>query len=316
MTFSESRSVDARAVSAWILLGVCLALSGCAQVEPVSQSNASEVGGTFRLRPANERTFACRGEVMEVSAEGMRLRIRHDSIPGYMPAMVMGFRVRDTKTSAVVVPGDRISFRLNVGAERSAIDQIRVLSHPAEMAISIAPPPDADKSASPLAPGEPFPEFEFLGEDGRSHRLSELRGTAVAITLFFSRCPVPEFCPLMNRQFARARELLATGSIPGKPLLLSLSFDADNDTPGALTRYARPYRGRESSGWRFGSVSTAVVDEWATQIDFHLDRNRGAWMHNLRTVVVDREGRLARRFDGNAWTAEELVEALAEASKH
>lgn len=38
-------------------------------------------------------------------------------------------------------------------------------------------------------------------------------------------------------------------------------------------------------------------------------------MRNLRTAVVDREGQLARRFDGNAWTAEALVEALAAVSK-
>lgn len=39
-------------------------------------------------------------------------------------------------------------------------------------------------------------------------------------------------------------------------------------------------------------------------------------MRNTRTVVVDRDERLVRRFDGNAWTAVVLVETLAEASKH
>ena len=314
MTYPGLRLAVTRSALASMLLCGWLALSGCAHREAVSQSSTPEGVGTFR--PATARTFACRGDVIEVSTDGMRLRLRHDSIPGFMPAMVMEFRVRDGMPSAIVVPGDRISFRLHVSAERSAIDEIHILSHSAGAAPSKGTPPVAGNVALALARGEPFPDFEFLGEDGRSHRFSELRGTAVAITLFFSRCPVPEFCPLMNRQFARARERLATGSISGKPpLLLSLSFDEENDTPGALTRYARPYRGRESRGWQFGSVSTAVVDAWATQIDFHLNRERGAWMHNLRTVVVDRDGRLARRFDGNAWTEEELVEALVEASK-
>ena len=40
-----------------------------------------------------------------------------------------------------------------------------------------------------------------------------------------------------------------------------------------------------------------------------------SFMHNPRTVVLDPEGRLYRRFDGNQWTAEALAEAMSNAAR-
>ncbi len=39
-------------------------------------------------------------------------------------------------------------------------------------------------------------------------------------------------------------------------------------------------------------------------------------MHNLRTVVIDTEGRIHRQFDGNQWTPDDLVGAMVEATQH
>ena len=35
--------------------------------------------------------------------------------------------------------------------------------------------------------------------------------------------------------------------------------------------------------------------------------------HNVRTAVIDARGRVARIFDGNDWSATELIEALRQA---
>jgi cytochrome oxidase Cu insertion factor (SCO1/SenC/PrrC family) len=37
-------------------------------------------------------------------------------------------------------------------------------------------------------------------------------------------------------------------------------------------------------------------------------------MHNLRTVVVDPQGRIFRQFDGNQWTPRELADAILTAA--
>jgi cytochrome oxidase Cu insertion factor (SCO1/SenC/PrrC family) len=40
----------------------------------------------------------------------------------------------------------------------------------------------------------------------------------------------------------------------------------------------------------------------------------GSISHNLRTVVLDGQGRIRRQFDGNQWTAEELAREVVRAS--
>jgi len=37
--------------------------------------------------------------------------------------------------------------------------------------------------------------------------------------------------------------------------------------------------------------------------------------HNLRTVVLDPEGRITHQFDGNQWSAKELAAAMLEAAR-
>jgi protein SCO1/2 len=160
-----------------------------------------------------------------------------------------------------------------------------------------------------------LPDATFLGENGRVVKLSDFSGKALAFTFIFTRCPLPDFCPRMNRQFQGARKLLqARANGPANWQLLSLSFDPEHDRPDALARHARIYRGADSDRWLFAVVPTNVLASLAAQVDFHFTKDGGSLMHNLRTVVLDPHRRIYRQFTGNQWTAEELAQALVEAS--
>ncbi len=72
---------------------------------------------------------------------------------------------------------------------------------------------------------------------GKPVRFSDFRGSAVAFTFFFTSCPLPEYCPRMNRNFSEARKLLAGDpSAPTNWELLSISFDSSFDTPQILAQ--------------------------------------------------------------------------------
>ena len=53
-----------------------------------------------------------------------------------------------------------------------------------------------------LEAGDPVPDFTMTGQDGKPFKLSELRGYVVVLTFIYTRCPLPDFCPLMDRKFA------------------------------------------------------------------------------------------------------------------
>jgi hypothetical protein len=44
-------------------------------------------------------------------------------------------------------------------------------------------------------------------------------------------------------------------------------------------------------------------------------RQGANFSHNLRTIVLDSQGRLFRQFNGNTWTAEELADAICAAAR-
>ena len=120
----------------------------------------------------------------------------------------------------------------------------------------------------------------------------------------------------MNQHFNRARELLLKQSSgPTNWQFLSISFDPEFDKPDVLSRFAYSYRGNNADRWLFAAAPTNVMSSFVNQLDFRFANERGSFLLNLRTVVVDPQRRINRQFDGNQWKAEELSQALAEAAK-
>jgi protein SCO1/2 len=146
-------------------------------------------------------------------------------------------------------------------------------------------------------------------------RFSDFRGKALAFTFFFTRCPLPDYCPRMNNNFKEARALLL--SQPNTPTnwqFLCVSFDAEFDKPAHLANYAKMFRGDDEGRWLFASASPDALAELAPRLDLKVAREAGSFSHNLRTVVLDPQGRVHKQFDGNEWTPRQLADALLQAT--
>ena len=74
-----------------------------------------------------------------------------------------------------------------------------------------------------LEVGETVPDFAMTTRTAKPLKLSDLRGNVVVLTFIYTRCPLPDFCPLMDRKFselAAASRLSRTG--PAHPADLAL----------------------------------------------------------------------------------------------
>jgi protein SCO1 len=227
----------------------------------------------------------------------------------------MEFNVRDTNELAGLTVGDTVTFRLTATEETHWIDQIRRIRGKTIGSGDQPVRTNAVKTVE-LKPGDALPDCELLAEDGRTARFSDFRGRALAFTFFFTRCPLPDYCPRMNGNFGKARDLAASasGGVTNWQFL-SISFDPEFDRPDVLTRYANFYRSGSADRWLFCSASTNSLAVLAPRLDLMVRREGGSISHNLRTVVVDPRGRIYRQFDGNEWTPAQLVEALVEAAR-
>jgi protein SCO1/2 len=265
---------------------------------------------TREAPPAAGQRYPLKGRVVEVDAANRKVTIAHEDIPGFMPAMTMPFVVleKDAVLLPGVGPGDEITATLVVPDSRYWIEDLVVVKKGA---------PGANVGARPQAreakPGDPLPDVALVNQDGRAVRLSDYHGKAVALTFIFTRCPLPDFCPLMMTNFAAAhRALLRDGGLAKRTHLLTISFDAANDTPEVLRTFGRPFQKTRPAftHWELASGKDDAIRALGGALELDYVEESRSFTHNLRTAVVDPEGRLFRLFRGNDWHPEELVAAV------
>lgn len=287
-----------------LLAAFVLALAGCNR-----QSSAPA--------PSNSapKTYSIHGVVQAITPDQRHATIKHDAIAGYMPAMTMDFYARDTNVLRGISPGDEITFTLAVTETEEWIENVQRIGR--TNVFGFSGPPGWHVEEPALEVGDTLPDYELTDENGRSVRFSDFRGRAVAFTFFFTSCPLPDFCPRMNRNFSEARKILSVTNEPANWQLLSISFDSSFDTPQMLSGYAKFYRGDDTNRWLFVVASTNTLASLAPKVDLSFWREGGSISHNMRTVVLDPNGKIARQFDSNQWTPEQLADAISEAAtKH
>jgi protein SCO1 len=254
-------------------------------------SCSEEQGGSKSSAVATQH-YAVKGVVRELKPDGRTVVIRHEEIPGYMEAMTMPFRVRDTNELRGVVSGDIVSCRLNVTDDASWIDQVKRTGSSG----AIEPPkPATSPKASTNQPGtfswESIPEFALTNEFGQPVRLRDLKGRAVAMTFFFTLCPLPEYCPRLSKNFQGAQaKLKAMAGGPTNFLLVSVSFDP-RDTPQVLRAYGRAY-GYDSNHWSFITGKPEHIQELASGFGVNAKLEGGTYDHGFSTAIFDATGRL------------------------
>lgn len=286
-----------------LLLACLFAITGC---KP--EASAPKTGD-----PAIQ-TYDGRGIVRRIAPDRSEVTIKHEAIPGYMMAMTMDFTVKNTNELRNIAPGDQINFKLRVTETNSWIESIRFDSHVVEKTSNGVF--TFHKPTAELKPGDPMPDFTLTAEDGRPVHCSDFRGRVLAFTFFFTRCPLPDFCPRMDLNFSAARALLrAAPDAPTNWQFLSISFDPENDLPATLVNYAEFYRHNDADRWLFSVADTNTLARLAPQLDLMIVREDNTISHNLRTVVLDPQGRIARQFDGNRWTPKELADAMLAAAR-
>lgn len=255
--------------------------------------------------------FQVKGVVIAVKPSQKEITIKHEAIPDYMPAMTMPFEVRNTNELAEIKPGDAVAFRLLVTETEGWIDQLRSLGVSSTKGPPVSSAARVMRDVDPLGIGDRLPEYHFTNQLGRPITTRQFAGQALAVTFLFTRCPYPDFCPRMARQFATAQaELLAKAGGPTNWQLLAISFDPDFDRPAVLKAYAESYQS-DPTHWSFATGDLVEVTALGDQLGLEFSRdNTGSITHNLRTAVFDARGRLQKLFQGNQWSGEDLAAEL------
>jgi protein SCO1/2 len=159
------------------------------------------------------------------------------------------------------------------------------------------------------------PDVRLTDSAGRPLQFSSLRGRVVALTFIYTRCPLPNYCPLMDRQFAAVmKRVQADDRLSSQVALLSISFDPEYDTAAVLAAHARAV-GADGAVWRFATADRRTLDLFGARFGMVVMREAdGSITHNMRTAIVDRQGRLVKVLDGSDWTVDQMMADLEKAA--
>ena len=264
-------------------------------------------------RTDNARTYQLTGQILVVKHATNEVLVKHDDIPGFMPAMTMPYTVKDAAIIRERAAGDLITATLEVapdGAHLSAITKTGSAPLPEDARTTIP----AAANVHLLQAGDAVPDTKLTDQDGESIALTDFKGSAVAVTFIYTRCPLAQFCPLIDRRFAEVQKLVAADpALAGKVRLVSISFDPQFDRAETLRAHARKLDA-DPAVWRFATADQAVVDRLAAEFGVNVIREKdGTITHNLRTAMVTPTGRIDSILDSNAWSAAELVAGLKRA---
>ena len=260
-------------------------------------------------RPA--RHYQLSGQIVAVDPTRQELTIKHQDIPGFMPGMTMAFKVFEPRLLDGRAPGELVSATLVVKGTEA---YLRNLSR-----TGFAPVVEAHAATrvmDVLEPGEPIRDATLLDETGARHRLADWRERILAVTFVYTRCPLPNFCPLMDRQFAAVqKQVQADPALRDSVRLLSVSVDPEHDRPDALATHAAKL-GADPAVWHFLTGEREEVEAFASQFGVSVMRDATVAddiVHNLRTAIIDGEGKLVTSLNGSDWSPADLVAELRRA---
>lgn len=261
------------------------------------------------------KTYRATGMVLQSDKNHASLTVSGDNIPGYMEAMVMSYQVRDSKPLVELKPGTSIAFTLIVEESSSYIRDIQIRKFdsaardPVQVrTLRLLESAAGKKDETAITVGQEVPDFTLTDQSRQSITLSSFRGKLVALTFIYTRCPLPDYCFRLSNNFRRLQKRFS-GEMGKELVLLSVSFDPENDQPEVLKKYAGIWKA-DLAGWHFLTGPLDAVKHVCGLFGMNFWPDEGLLTHALHTIVIDQQGKLAVNIEGNQFSAEQLGDLI------
>jgi protein SCO1/2 len=288
------------AVASLLLLVFVGWAGGCARSDSSVSAAKSEAGH-----------YALTGEVLSVDTAAHTVRVRHDEVKGFMPAMTMDFAV-SAGDAAVLKPNQRIRAELvTAEAGEFRLEKIWPDDKPAADTVNAAARKLREDTltqgnkAYHGDPGDQVPEFALFDQDGRVVQSARFRGRQVMVNFIFTRCPVATMCPASTAKMMMTQKLARDAGVSDIEFV-SITLDPAYDTPGVLKEYATT-RGIDTSNFSFLTGPENAIKDLLTQFGVIAEFEGDLLKHSLATLLIDENGRIVHRADGSLWEPKDFV---------
>ncbi len=291
------------------LTGV-FALTGCRQGSSNGESDTSK-----SPEGNGKRIYQVQGIIRRVADNGDTVTIEHEAIPGFMPAMTMPFYLREANELTAFKPGDSVEFDFVVTEEDSWATDFRSIDR-SEIEL---PKQSRTRQRLPhskvhrVNEGSPMPEFQLVNSQNERITNDTFDSDMLLLSFIFTRCPVPNFCPLITRHFNTIHQALQSDpDLANQVRLLSISIDPKYDRPGVLKQYKRSVVGADTppEEWTFATGTTEEINRLTTAFRVYVKKDSETINHGLCTALVSPEGEIRAIWRGNEWEPQAVLKTI------
>jgi protein SCO1/2 len=278
-------------------------LAGC------NKQAAQQQGQQAQQQPqSQEKRYHLVGKIAQVQSDQNTLIVDGQDVPGFMAAMTMPYLVHAHADLAGLNAGDEITADIVVGDSGAYLENIVVTKKAGGGA--------GGKPSSELhqpQPGDKVPDFALVNQDGKQIHLSSFKGHPLLVTFIYTRCPFPDYCPLVSQNFAKIyADTKANPALGSKLRLLTISFDIAFDTPKILRDYAATFDkttgGKPFARWEFAVIPPKELKTVTDYFGFYYsEQTPGQIVHSMSTSVITPQGAIYKWYDDNDWQPADLI---------
>ena len=289
-----------------------LALCCLCAVLPFSVAcNRGKSGVDGASSQSSAKRYQLKGKVVSIDKNAGTANIDNEPVDGFMDAMVMPYTFKPPSQIDQLQPGDSITADVVVEEPgKYWLENVKVTGH--------SKPADAKPTASIHIPqpGDQVPDFKLVNQSGKQISLQEYRGETLLLTLIYTRCPFPDFCPRISHEFASIdSQVRADPARYGKAHLLSISFDPVHDTPRVLRAYGFSSAATKDPAlfkhWEFASIPQSELPDFTQYFALTYQEDGGLISHSLSTAVISPDGKIFKWYHGADWQASDLLQDVA-----
>ncbi len=227
------------------------------------------------------------GTVVEVG--GASVVLEHEPVEGVLEGGTTIF-VSDPNLSRTVAVGDEVDAFFLVTDEGPRAIGFEVTGH-------------RELRPGVVALGEVLPDRTIPATGGPVVLGSEQEGVWV-LAFLFTRCGMPDQCPLLATKLAALQEPLR-----GKARILAVTLDPEYDSLEVLQAYGEGL-GADPELWRFGRLELPELEILLQQAGASREAVTEELRHNLRLLVLSDEGRLLWSASDNSWESSAVLAAV------
>lgn len=200
-----------------------------------------------------------------------------------------------------------MSVRLIAGLAAVALAATAATAVPADAPNTQRLDPRAVFERSEAAVGRTTGNYILTDSKGAPLALSAYRGKPLVVSLVYTSCS--SVCPATTQHLVsavtEARRVFGAGEFA----VLTVGFDARNDTPAHMAQFAA-VQGVKFDNWRFASADAGTISALLRDFGFSYAAAAGGFDHITQTTILDRTGTVYRHVYGEDFPIQVLIEPL------